>query len=174
MRSAAHQRILSAKKDGAWDVAVDILYDMKGKGRNMGTVSYNAAIDACGKAKRVDRALELFDELVAAGNVPDAVTYTALIDACGRVGMLDMAFMLFQRCALPRSLAPAAISASSAFLPPTQQEGPGRQGGHRPPSGLEEPPRRAHTSGGRAHRAERIATRVRWGGGSRCRWRAML
>lgn len=96
----AHQRILAAKKEGHWQDALNIIAEMRGQGHTLGTVSYNAAIDACGKAKQVTRALELFDELVAAGNVPDAVTYTALIDSCGRAGMLDQAFALFARCVM--------------------------------------------------------------------------
>ena len=99
---SAHQRILQCKKDGSWQDACQILAEMRDSGRNLGTVSYNAAIDACGKSKQVGRALELFDELVQAGNVPDAVTYTALIDACGRGGLLDQAFTLFARYASAR------------------------------------------------------------------------
>ena len=98
---SAHQRILQCKKDGHWQDAINILAEMRDSGRNLGTVSYNAAIDACGKAKQVGQALELFDELVQGGNVPDAVTYTALIDACGRGGLLDQAFALFARCVSP-------------------------------------------------------------------------
>ena len=71
--------------------------DAKNSGRKLPLASYNAAIDACGKAKQVDRALGLFDDLIAAGCTPDAVTYTALIDACGRCDMLDQAFALFRR-----------------------------------------------------------------------------
>ena len=98
----AHQRILAAKKEGQWQEALNIIAEMREQGHSLGTFSYNAAIDACGKAKHVGRALELFDELVQVGNVPDAVTYTALIDACGRGGLLDQAFALFARCALPK------------------------------------------------------------------------
>ena len=93
----AHQRILAAKKEGQWQDALAIIADTRAAGHCLGTVSYNAAIDTCGKARQVNHALELFDELVAAGNVPDAVTYTALIDACGRAAMLDQAFALFAR-----------------------------------------------------------------------------
>ena len=96
---SAHQRILAAKKDGQWRDTLNIIAEMRNSGHSLGTVSYNAAIDACGKAKQCGKALELFDEMVTAGNVPDQVTYTALIDACGRAGMLDQAFALFARCA---------------------------------------------------------------------------
>ena len=65
----AHQRILAAKKEGQWQEALNIIAEMREQGHSLGTFSYNAAIDACGKAKQVVRALELFDELVAAGNV---------------------------------------------------------------------------------------------------------
>lgn len=102
---AAHQRILECKRDGKWQEAVATITDMRNEGTPLSTVSYNAAIDACGKAKHVDRALELFDELYRVGNVPDAVTYTALIDSCGRAGFLDQAFMLFNRYRM-RSLYP--------------------------------------------------------------------
>ena len=94
---AAHQKILECKRDQLWREAVATIAEMRQEGTPLSTVSYNAAIDACGKAKQVQTALELFDELHQVGNVPDAVTYTALIDACGRVGLLDQAFMLFTR-----------------------------------------------------------------------------
>ena len=82
------------KREKKWQEAVAVLDDMRESGHTLGTVSYNAVIDACGKAKQVDKCLELFDQLHKAGNVPDAVTYTALIDACGRCGMIDRAFSL--------------------------------------------------------------------------------
>ena len=116
---SAHQRILQCKKEGHWQDAIQILTEAAASGRNLGTVSYNAAIDACSKAKQVGRALELFDELVQAGNVPDAVTYTALIDACGRGGLLDQAFALFARCVLmPIAVSKLHPSARSSARPP--------------------------------------------------------
>ena len=63
---------MAAKKEGQWQDTLSIIAEMRAAGHSLGTVSYNAAIDACGKAKQVNRALELFDDLVAAGNVPDA------------------------------------------------------------------------------------------------------
>jgi pentatricopeptide repeat protein len=116
---SAHQRILQCKKEGHWQDAIQILTEAAASGRNLGTVSYNAAIDSCSKAKQVGRALELFDELVQAGNVPDAVTYTALIDACGRGGLLDQAFALFARCVLmPIAVSKLHPSARSSARPP--------------------------------------------------------
>ena len=134
---SAHQRILVCKKEGHWQDAVNILTDMREYGRNLGTVSYNAAIDACGKAKQVGRALELFDELVAAGNVPDAVTYTALIDACGRAGLLDQAFTLFGRsgrAASKNSLLRICSSMACAYAQPLRSRLPAVQPLHPAPA----------------------------------------
>ena len=93
----AHRRILACKNEKRWADALVIVAQMRAAGTPLGTISYNAAIDCCGKVRQVDRALELLDELIAVGNHPDAVTYTALIDACGRASMLDRAFFLFER-----------------------------------------------------------------------------
>lgn len=93
----ALKRILLCKKERKWQDAIAILSNARMEGAPLSTVSYNAAIDCCSKAKQVRVALELFDELVCVGNFPDAVTYTTLIDACGRAGHLDQAFALFSR-----------------------------------------------------------------------------
>lgn len=48
-------------------------------------VSYNAALDACSKGGRSDKALELLREMEANGIEPEVISFNAAIDACARV-----------------------------------------------------------------------------------------
>ena len=43
-----------------WQETLNIIAESRNAGHVLGTVSYNAAIDACGKATQVNKALELF------------------------------------------------------------------------------------------------------------------
>ena len=45
---------------------------------------YNALINACGKSKQLQRALELRLALQLRGLLPDVITYNALVSACGK------------------------------------------------------------------------------------------
>lgn len=51
----------------------------------VGQVSYNAALDACGKGGRADKAIELIEEMELAGVPPGLITYNAAIYACAKV-----------------------------------------------------------------------------------------
>lgn len=59
-----HQKILDAKRERRWQDAVAVIKEVRSTGRKLPLASYNCAIDACGKAKQVDQALSLFEELV--------------------------------------------------------------------------------------------------------------
>lgn len=61
--------------------------------------TFNALIDACGKAGFFDRALDLLQRMRVQGLQPCAVTYNALLDACGRNRMFDKAMELFENMA---------------------------------------------------------------------------
>ncbi|HET9644124.1 MAG TPA: hypothetical protein VFP68_12365 [Burkholderiaceae bacterium] len=70
-----------------------------GQGVFPNTITYNAAISACEKAGRADKALELFDHLQTHGPArsvfPNTITYSAAISACEKAGWADKALELF-------------------------------------------------------------------------------
>lgn len=51
----------------------------------VGQVSYNAALDACGKGGRADKAIELLEQMELDGVPPGLITYNAAIYACAKV-----------------------------------------------------------------------------------------
>jgi pentatricopeptide repeat protein len=87
---------------GDWEAALDCLNALERCKRGnreivKPTVNvFNAAISACGRAKQVDQALELFDEMAGRGFFPDIFTYNAVISACGKGGRTDVALEKFQ------------------------------------------------------------------------------
>ena len=60
-------------------------------------VSFNIAIDACGKSKDLAGAFAYLMEMRTAGWPPTVSTYTSLIDACGKNNELDHAESLLQQ-----------------------------------------------------------------------------
>lgn len=48
-------------------------------------MSYNAGLDACSKAGRSDKAIELLRDMQAKGIEPGIVSFNCVIDACARV-----------------------------------------------------------------------------------------
>lgn len=48
-------------------------------------MSYNAGLDACSKAGRSDKAMELLGDMQAKGIEPGVVSFNCVIDACARV-----------------------------------------------------------------------------------------
>ena len=85
-----------------WNAAVACLHALSrcrhpqtGQGVYPDTITYNAAISACEKGGRPDKALELFDHLLKEGPnfptpvYPDTITYSAAISACEKAGRAD-------------------------------------------------------------------------------------
>jgi pentatricopeptide repeat protein len=104
------QRVTSACFRSAagndWNAAVACLQALSrcrdprtGKGVFPDTITFNAAISACEKAGRADKALKLFDHMQTHGSAfnvfPDTITYSAAISACDKAGWADKALELF-------------------------------------------------------------------------------
>jgi pentatricopeptide repeat protein len=73
---------------------------------------FSAAISACGKAGKVDKALELFEEMKDLGIRPNAFTYTALMSAYGNAGQPAEALEWFKEMK-DRGIRPDAFTYSA-------------------------------------------------------------
>lgn len=93
----AYSALISAyAKSGFSAEALGVFESMKALGLRPNIVSYNAAIDACGKGG-VDLQLTagLFREMLHCGVLPDRKTFNSLLAACSRAGHLEDARMMF-------------------------------------------------------------------------------
>jgi len=59
-------------------------------------LTFNTLIDACGKAGKLDKAFEMYNEMLERGLQPCPVTFNALIDASGRLNRLSSAIELME------------------------------------------------------------------------------
>merc|ERR1719473_2329125 len=82
--------------NGLVDEAVDVLRQWKLK-RPANTIMYSCLIKGFTNQQKVDRTLELFEEMVADGIQPNSVTFNALIDAQARDGAMDKVQMLLEK-----------------------------------------------------------------------------
>ena len=71
---------------------VDQVLKMRTAGVKPAAHIYNVLIEACGVARDISKAFEVFADMKAAKVTPAAGTYTALINACGAAGDLSKAF----------------------------------------------------------------------------------
>eukprot|EP00993_Chasmostoma_nieuportense_P003645 NODE_434_length_2242_cov_19.471868_g404_i0.p2 GENE.NODE_434_length_2242_cov_19.471868_g404_i0~~NODE_434_length_2242_cov_19.471868_g404_i0.p2 ORF type:complete len:267 (+),score=49.31 NODE_434_length_2242_cov_19.471868_g404_i0:1360-2160(+) len=69
---------------------------MRKEGTKPDTVTYNALISRCEKARHLPKALDLFQEMRKEGIKPNTVTYSALISTCEKSHHLPKALELFQ------------------------------------------------------------------------------
>ena len=67
--------IWTAEKDGNYDIAAEILEEMKSRGVAANSVSYTGAISAAARAGYVDEAMALFRESKQDGVRPSAAMY---------------------------------------------------------------------------------------------------
>jgi len=65
-------------------------------------VMYNVAINACGKGKRGDQAIQYLRELQSKGMNPSTLTYNQVIDALVRSGLTRKAFEVFEEMRIKR------------------------------------------------------------------------
>ena len=54
-------------------------------------INYNAVIDACAKAREVDKAGGWLTKMLEQGSEADVVSYTVVIVACAKVGLHERA-----------------------------------------------------------------------------------
>ncbi|XP_052490859.1 pentatricopeptide repeat-containing protein At3g22470, mitochondrial-like [Gossypium raimondii] len=70
------------------------------KGCALDIRSHNIIINGYCKAKRMDKAMELFDEITQDGPIPDTVTYNTLMQSMCQLGRVSTAFeLLVKMCA---------------------------------------------------------------------------
>ena len=79
---------------------LEVFHQMRCANVEPDQVSFNIAIDACGKARQLQSAFYYLGEMRAAGWPPTVSTYTSLIDACGKCRMLDYAEGLLEQMQL--------------------------------------------------------------------------
>ena len=70
---------------------------MKEKGLTPNGISYNSAVDACGKAGKPDSAVNLLREMTAKGLTPNEISYNSAIEACRKAGKTEVALLLLRR-----------------------------------------------------------------------------
>jgi len=76
------------------------------------TITYNAAISACGQGGQWERALPLLEGMKERGLEPDIITYSAAISACGKDGQWERALALLEEMK-KRGLEPNNITYSA-------------------------------------------------------------
>ncbi|KAH8105422.1 hypothetical protein BXZ70DRAFT_525117 [Cristinia sonorae] len=94
----AYAALIQRVKDTTDDTAnaMTLFNEARSRGVAANIFLYNTAISKLAKARKVDFALELFQEMKAAGFRPTSVTYGAVIAACCRVGDSQSAEVLFE------------------------------------------------------------------------------
>lgn len=116
-----------------WQAAVACLHALSrcchpqtGEGVYPNTITFNAAISACEKGGRPDKALQLFEHLLNEGPkfpapvYPDTITYNAALSACEKGGQPDEALQLFEHLLnegpkFPTPIYPGTITYSAAL-----------------------------------------------------------
>ncbi len=61
------------------------------------TITYSSLISACAAGSRLDKALQVYDEMQEAGLQPDHITYSTLISAYEKAGELAEALALLDK-----------------------------------------------------------------------------
>jgi len=74
---------------GQWQMALDLMEEMRERSLRPSVVTYTTAIAACGYWGQVSRALELLKEMEADGVRPNRWCYTTAIWCCKKAGRLE-------------------------------------------------------------------------------------
>jgi pentatricopeptide repeat protein len=70
---------------------------MRDDGVKPNVISYNAAIDACGKGGQWQKAIELLHEMPQQGLVANLISYSSAVDACSDLGQWQQALELLHK-----------------------------------------------------------------------------
>ncbi|THH32159.1 hypothetical protein EUX98_g2008 [Antrodiella citrinella] len=94
----AYAALIQRVKDTTDDTAnaMMLFHEARSRGVVVNIFLYNTTISKLAKARKVDQALDLFQEMKAVGFRPTSVTYGAVIAACCRVGDAQSAEILFE------------------------------------------------------------------------------
>lgn len=74
--------LMSCKRLGSWDRALQLLWQMESSGLPISTVSYNLVIGACEVARRPHIALQVYERMIHQHHTPDLFTVLSLIRSC--------------------------------------------------------------------------------------------
>ncbi|XP_051140499.1 pentatricopeptide repeat-containing protein At3g29290 [Andrographis paniculata] len=74
--------LMSCKKLGLWDRAMQLLWEMEASGFHVSITSYNLVIAACESARKPKIALQVYDHMVLKNKLPDIFTQMSLIRGC--------------------------------------------------------------------------------------------
>lgn len=73
-----------AKKEFAYDIALNLLDDMRQCNVKLDVICFNAAITACARSNQCDLTFQLLDEMGDEGLSPQLTTINAVLDAARR------------------------------------------------------------------------------------------
>lgn len=74
--------LMSCKRLGSWDRALQLLWQMEASGLPISTVSYNLVIGTCEVARRPKIALQVYERMLHQHHTPDLFTLLSLIRSC--------------------------------------------------------------------------------------------
>lgn len=74
--------LMSCKRLGSWDRALQLLWQLESSGLPISTVSYNLAIGTCEVARRPQIALQVYERMLHQHHAPDLFTALSLIRSC--------------------------------------------------------------------------------------------
>lgn len=101
-------------KRGLWRAACSLLSEMRDRGLEPNTISYNAALNSCRQAAAWEQAVAQLDDMQASGALPDAVSISIVMAACQKAKRWPLALELY--ASLPgRGLQPDKMCVSAAL-----------------------------------------------------------
>jgi len=84
-------------KRGLWRAARSLLTEMRDRDLEPNTISYNAAADACKKAKAWQQAVDLVDNMREHAAAADVVSYSIVVTACEKASQWAGALAFFSQ-----------------------------------------------------------------------------
>ncbi|KAF9973362.1 hypothetical protein BGZ73_003413 [Actinomortierella ambigua] len=107
--ATSYAALLIATTTGAVDEAQDALRILEEVKRHKVTPNvffYNVVIAKLARGRKIEKVLEVYEDMRSASIQPNSVTYGTLISACTRVGSEDMAQKLFNEMVSRRNYTP--------------------------------------------------------------------
>ncbi|KAL8088854.1 hypothetical protein AgCh_038570 [Apium graveolens] len=74
--------LMSCKRLGSWERALQLLWQLESSGLPVSTVSYNLAIGTCEVARKPQIALQVYERMLHQHHTPDLFTVLSLIRSC--------------------------------------------------------------------------------------------
>lgn len=81
------QQLRALRADGTkWELALQILEEMRHQGHKPDVASYNSCLSSCQCAEQWDHVLQLYKDMIEDGHKPDKQNYRQAVVACERLG----------------------------------------------------------------------------------------